>query len=124
MLCEGCGYDLKGLGQDAVCPECARPVEQSQPQRRLGSPWQVRPGVASWLRTGVLSLFRPHTLFDRIQIERRRSQPLFYLNLAIATLMLLSLTAAFGAQAGTSVSFPTAGGGTIVVRGRGAWWSI
>lgn len=27
--CAGCGYDLKGSGLGAVCPECGRPVAQS-----------------------------------------------------------------------------------------------
>ncbi|MDX2131509.1 MAG: hypothetical protein SFY69_05615 [Planctomycetota bacterium] len=28
--CVGCGYELRGLPGDAVCPECARPVSESR----------------------------------------------------------------------------------------------
>jgi hypothetical protein len=29
MTCVGCGYELRGLQADAVCPECARPIKDT-----------------------------------------------------------------------------------------------
>lgn len=34
--CTNCGYSLRGLPIDSVCPECARPVRRSLERRRLG----------------------------------------------------------------------------------------
>lgn len=34
--CTNCGYCLRGLPIDSVCPECARPVQLSLERRRLG----------------------------------------------------------------------------------------
>jgi hypothetical protein len=34
--CTNCGYSLRGLDIDSVCPECARPVRLSLERRRLG----------------------------------------------------------------------------------------
>lgn len=34
--CTNCGYSLRGLDIDSVCPECAHPVRRSLERRRLG----------------------------------------------------------------------------------------
>lgn len=38
LLCERCGYVVEGLPTEEVCPECAKPIAESLPQRR-----QLRP---------------------------------------------------------------------------------
>ena len=50
-LCEACGYEVLGQGLDTVCPECAYPVVESLPEKRLGTPWQRQASLRSWACT-------------------------------------------------------------------------
>lgn len=70
LLCEDCGYPLAGLDADARCSECGRPVAESLPQRRTGSPWQRGPAPRAWVRTGWETVRRPSRLFRTIRISR------------------------------------------------------
>lgn len=47
VTCRGCGYNLRGLARDAVCPECSRPVEHSiREELRFSDPaWLHRVGL-------------------------------------------------------------------------------
>jgi hypothetical protein len=38
VVCMGCGYDVRGLGVDAVCPECAASVRGSVMHAQLQTP--------------------------------------------------------------------------------------
>ena len=82
LLCERCGYVLEGLPTDSECPECGKPIAESMPHRRTGTPWQQKPCWPSFLRTRAAVLYRPwrtlgvmsfensnaHLLFDRIML--------------------------------------------------------
>jgi hypothetical protein len=54
LTCVGCGYNLRTLARDALCPECATPVEQScrAPDLDAASPAWLRR-----IRRGYLLLF-------------------------------------------------------------------
>lgn len=67
-LCEDCGYDLAGLAQDHVCPECGRAVAASYPASRPGSAWQRAPGLFAWLRTLWRVLRHPNAAFSEVRI--------------------------------------------------------
>ncbi|MEZ6318065.1 MAG: hypothetical protein R3B49_04810 [Phycisphaerales bacterium] len=40
VLCERCGYVVEGLDPAGACPECGKPIAESLPERRVGTPWQ------------------------------------------------------------------------------------
>ncbi|HTW94102.1 MAG TPA: hypothetical protein VMD30_04860, partial [Tepidisphaeraceae bacterium] len=40
LLCESCGYTLKGLPLEGQCPECGRPICQSTGTHRLAPLWE------------------------------------------------------------------------------------
>lgn len=59
LLCERCGYSIEGLPRGGKCPECGRPVAQSLPEARRGTPWQRSPGAGAWLATLWLCIRHP-----------------------------------------------------------------
>jgi len=69
LLCERCGYVLEGLDQAGVCPECGKPITESLPQRRIGTPWQQKPGFKSLVRTWWMTLRHPKKTLDVMQFE-------------------------------------------------------
>lgn len=92
-LCRRCGYVIDGLPAGSACPECGLDSSRSLASSRPGSPWQRRPGPASWLWTNLLALVRPGTLFDRVAIDPRSSVRLLAWNIAAATLLLAAQAA-------------------------------
>lgn len=64
LLCERCGYVVEGLATEGACPECGRPIAESLPERRVGTPWQQRRGMRSFVRTGLLTIVRPRRVLD------------------------------------------------------------
>jgi predicted RNA-binding Zn-ribbon protein involved in translation (DUF1610 family) len=84
LLCESCGYQIEDLPPEGNCPECGLAIAHSLPQRRAGSPWQQRPGLFSWARTGWLVMRHPAMLFGAIRIEPARSGRLLVINHVIA----------------------------------------
>ncbi len=73
LLCEKCGYVVEGLDQSGNCPECGKPIVESLPERRVGTPWQQSPGVKSLLETWWMTLRHPLRTLDVMWIKRDRS---------------------------------------------------
>jgi hypothetical protein len=68
-LCESCGYPLKGLLVDAVCPECGLGVEASSPAKRtiqLEGHWLT---LAMYWRMMGLLLFHPRRTFRTLALD-------------------------------------------------------
>ena len=75
LLCEKCGYVIEGLDTSGNCPECGKPIAESLPERRVGTPWQRSPGVKSLLATWWMTLRHPLRTLDvmRFDDESKRS---------------------------------------------------
>lgn len=69
------------------CPECGTPIADSLPERRTGSPWQRRPGLASWVRTMHAMVRHPTTTFGDM-IIRKGARSLLALNLLLVSLLV------------------------------------
>lgn len=73
LLCEKCGYVLEGLDQAGNCPECGKPIVESLPERRVGTPWQQKPGVGSLVATWWMTLRHPLRTLDVMRVGARRN---------------------------------------------------
>ena len=83
LLCERCGYVLDDLDPSGICPECAMPIELSQPRLRPGSPWQAHPSPGSMIRTWWLLFRHPKLCWDEFRVQRRSGVSLLSLGLIV-----------------------------------------
>ena len=74
LLCERCGYVIEGLATDGVCPECGKPIAESLPERRVGTPWQQSRGWKSLAITWWLTLTRPCRTLQIMRFDRDSSR--------------------------------------------------
>ncbi len=87
LLCENCGYELRGHSADALCPECGLRVAESLPEARGGSPFQITPSITSWAATCWRVLRHPRTTMRRVRVERSSAKRLLLVNLTLAGLL-------------------------------------
>lgn len=86
LLCEKCGYVIEGLDTDGNCPECGKPIAESLPERRIGTPWQQSPGVKSLLATWWMTLRHPLRTLDVMQVASGKLRLLSWLTITVSSL--------------------------------------
>lgn len=116
LLCGRCGYVIEGLPGDGACPECGKPISESLPEARVGSPWQQGARQSSWVRTASALVRRPRETFDRVRIERVRSDELL-----LRSLLLAAIIMAAAAGLTTFASMATLGSSARGPRAE-LWW--
>ena len=115
IRCEGCGYDLRGISHEAVCPECARAVASSLPTARAGIAWQQRRGLRSWMMTGLGSIWAPARTGLAVRLELASLRSLCFVNLALTWVAFLipgTLSLVFGPR---MLSLTPGGSRTLVI---------
>jgi hypothetical protein len=88
LLCERCGYVIEGLATDGACPECGKPIAESLPERRVGTPWQQASSWRSYWRTTWQTLRHPKRTLGRLRIEDASRDLLTVRHLSMASLLV------------------------------------
>jgi len=99
LLCERCGYEVRGLPITDSCPECGRTIAESSLDRRVGSAWQRRPGPISMVATAARTLTRPVGRWSEVSADAPSSSALLWVTTLAAVVVFpvtpLIVTATF-----------------------------
>jgi len=87
LLCERCGYVIEGLPLGGGCPECGKPIAESLPGFRQGSPWQRGPGKRAWLATAWQTLTAPRRTAASLRVQSDVRLGLFARHTAAASIV-------------------------------------
>lgn len=90
LLCEYCGYDLAGLTRNDNCPECGKPIAESLPENRTGTPWQVALKTKTrWCRTARSVMLHPRAVWANTRNDPWQARRLAIINCLIAGAVFL-----------------------------------
>ncbi|MBL4808433.1 MAG: hypothetical protein JKY43_00045 [Phycisphaerales bacterium] len=97
LLCESCGYILENLNHSLPCPECGKPIQESLPQRRTGTPIQHWYTSKNARKTWWMTLRHPFKMLDIMRFNLNDHEDIASTNIIIAlaapALILLAFTA-------------------------------
>jgi len=115
LLCERCGYVVDGLPLAGACPECGKPIAESLPARRTGTPWQRDRTLPAAAATCWAMWASPRRIFDAAAIAPDRARP-------GQTLLSLADLCHYAAAFLATLPIVLTAGGSIVVftLGRGS----
>ena len=93
--CEKCGYAIVGLPVTTNCPECARPVKESLPERRTAPAFATAQTWAGSVRAfcpTVRSSASDRTFFDRLAVLRGHTRArTFFLSVCLLNAVIVLL---------------------------------
>lgn len=74
LLCETCGYILRGLPETANCPECGRAIAHSTGEHRRLSAFEMTPSMTTLARTARTVMLRPGRFFAELATRAKDTQ--------------------------------------------------
>lgn len=113
FLCEHCGYVLNGLRRRDACPECGKPISESHPEARVGSPWQRGASLGVLHNTSAF-IRRPWRMYGQVRVDEKSARRLEAENIAWAGTLLALL---MGFRAVTAALEASPGIGTTILVG-------
>jgi predicted RNA-binding Zn-ribbon protein involved in translation (DUF1610 family) len=93
LLCERCGYIIDDLDHSLPCPECGKPISESLPERRVGTPWQQNPSFKTMARTWMQSLMHPIKTMDAVVFSEKDTTRLLHETISFAMIISLLFSA-------------------------------
>ncbi len=87
LLCERCGYIIEDLDQALPCPECGKPIAESLPDRRVGTPQQQIFSFKNARKSWWLSICHPIKTLDSMRFNLNDHEHIASMNIFIALLI-------------------------------------
>lgn len=95
LLCERCGYVIEDLDTSGACPECGKPIRESLPSARTGTPMQNTSSRLAQVLSIPKFLSSPRRWYAQARIDEGDGTRLIFSNVMLSSVLgvLLSLCA-------------------------------